>query len=111
MKKVIAVFLCVAMMVVMIPSFFASASPLPAQEAVVVAADESGTGQVNNDLLDPITTLVQFFELWGGILQAIVGSEVWNEFLPGLMKAAQVVSAAEFFQSIVALWNDIVGNK
>ncbi|MBQ7542283.1 MAG: hypothetical protein IJT44_08365 [Clostridia bacterium] len=109
MKKVIAVFLCMVMTIVMIPSFFASAATLPAQE-VVVAADDSGTGdtgQVDNSLADPITLIKQFIELWGGLFKTIVGSEVWQEFLPALKKVLQLVSVGDLFKTIGQMFKDI----
>ena len=107
MKKVLAVFLCAVMMAVMIPSFFASAAVLPAQEAVVVAADDAGTGQVDNSLADPATLITQFIALWGGLFKTIVGSDVWQNFLPALKKVLSLVSIGEFFKTIGALWNDV----
>ena len=108
MKKFFAILMCMVMTVVMIPSFFASAAELPAQEAVVVAADDnSGTGQVDNSLADPISALTGFFELWGGLLKTIVGSDVWSNFLPALKQVLSIVSIKEFFGTIGAIWKDV----
>lgn len=106
MKKIIAILMCMVMMLVMIPSFFASAATLPAQqEAVVVAADDSG--QIDNSLADPISALSGFFELWGGLLKTIVGSDVWSNFLPALKKVLSIVSIGDFFKTIGAIWKDV----
>ncbi|MBQ7546082.1 MAG: hypothetical protein IJT41_03845 [Clostridia bacterium] len=108
MKKILAAFLCAVMMAVMIPSFFASAAPAPVQEAVVVAAADTGsTGQVDNSLADPLTLITQFIELWGGLFKTIVGSDVWQNFLPALKKVLSLVSIGDFFKTIGALWNDV----
>ena len=105
MKKAIAVFLCMVMMAVMIPSFFASAVKLPTAQEAVVAADDSGdTGQVDNSLADPITMIKQFIELWGGLFKTIIGSEVWKEFVPALKKVLEVVSIGDFFKTIGELF-------
>ena len=84
MKKAIAILMCMVMTLVMIPSFFASAAALP-EEAVVVAAADSGTGQVDNSL----------------------GSDVWNNFLPALKQVLSIVSLKEFFSTIGSLWSDV----
>ncbi len=108
MKKFIAIILCMVMTLAMIPSFFASAATLPAQqEAVVVAADDSGTGQVDNSLADPLSALMQFFELWGGLFKTIVGTDVWQNFLPALKQVLSVVSIGEFFKTIGQIWKDV----
>ena len=106
MKKAIAILMCMVMTLVMIPSFFASAAALP-EEAVVVAAADSGTGQVDNSLADPLTALQGFFELWGGILKTVIGSDVWNNFLPALKQVLSIVSLKEFFSTIGSLWSDV----
>ena len=108
MKKIIAILMCMVMTLVMIPSFFASAAALPAQqEAVVVAADDSGSGQVDNSLADPLSALTGFLELWGGLLKTIVGSDVWSNFLPALKQVLSFVSIGEFFKTIGAIWKDV----
>lgn len=108
MKKFLAVLMCMVMTIAMVPSFFASAAALPAQqEAVVVAADDSGTGQVDNSLADPMEALKGFLELWGGLLKTIVGSDVWQNFLPALKQVLSLVSIGEFFKTIGALWKDV----
>ena len=106
MKKFVAIFLCVVMTLAMIPSFFASAATLPAQPVVAAAAD-SGTGQVDNSLADPISALTGFLELWGGILKTLVGSEVWQNFLPALKQVLSIVSLGEFFKTIGQIWKDV----
>lgn len=103
MKKAIAIFLCMVIMTVMIPSFFASAAPLPAEEGVVVAA---------NDTEDPtgiIAVFLKFIELWGGLFKTVVGSDIWQNFLPALKKVLSLVSLNEFFKTISALWQNING--
>ena len=108
MKKVIAIFLCMVMTLVMIPSFFAQAATLPTQqEAVVVAADDSDSGQVDNSLVDPLNALLQFFELWGGLFKTIVGSDVAQNFIPALKKVLSIVSLSEFFKTIGQIWQDV----
>ena len=108
MKKILAILLCMVMTAMMIPSFFASAAVLPAQqEAVVVAADDAG--QVDNSLVDPINTVVDFFKLWVGLLKTIVGTDVWQNFLPTLKQVMSIVSLSEFFKTIGQMWRDIHG--
>lgn len=106
MKKFVAVFLCMVMMMTMIPSFFASAAVVPADEtAVVVAADD--TGSDNKDTESIGNTIKGFIELWGGLLKAILGQDVIQNFLPALKKVLFIVSPAEFFKTLGQLWNDI----
>ena len=107
MKKFTAIFLCMIMMLTLIPSFFASAATLPTQEAVVAAAADSGTGQVDNSLADPVTLLTNFFTLWGGLLKTIVGNDVWKNFWPALKQVLSVVSIGEFFKTIGQIWSDV----
>ena len=106
MKKFIAVFLCMVLMATMIPSFFASAAVIPAQEeaAVVVAADDSDGSKDTASIGD---TIKGFIELWGGLLKAILGEDVLQNFLPALKKVLSVVSIGEFFKTIGQIWNDI----
>jgi hypothetical protein len=106
MKKATAILMCMVMMLVMIPSFFASAAALP-EETAVVAADDAGTGQVDNSLADPLTAMKGFIELWGGILKTILGSDVWNNFLPALKQVLSLVSIKDFFSTIGAIWKDV----
>lgn len=107
MKKILAAFLCMVMMAVMIPSFFASAAAVPAQQTVAAAADSGSTGQVDNSLADPIKLVTQFIELWGGLFKTIVGSDVWQNFLPALKKVLSLVSIGEFFSTIGDLWKTV----
>ncbi len=107
MKKFTAIFLCMIMMLTLIPSFFASAATLPTQEVAVVAADDSSTGQVDNSLADPITLLTDFFGLWGGLFKTIVGNDVWTSFLPALKQVLSLVSIGEFFKTIGQIWQDV----
>ena len=111
MKKMLSIFLCVVMLIVMIPSCFASAAVLPAQQpaAVVVAADDSGTGQVDNSLAGFDEMIAQFIELWGGLLKVIVGSEVWSDFIPALVSVLSSISFPEIFKTLTQLWHDITG--
>ena len=108
MKKFLAVFLCMVMTLVMIPSFFASAAVLPQQEAVAVAADDD-SGQVDNSLVDPINTLIDFIKLWGGLFKTVVGTDVWQNFLPALKQVLSLVSLGEFFKTIGQIWKDVRG--
>ena len=107
MKKIVAIFLCMVMMMTMVPSFFASAATVPTQQdaAVVVAAD--GTDSSNKDTESIGNTIKGFIELWGGLLKAILGQEVIQNFLPALKKVLFLVSPAEFFKTIGQIWNDI----
>ena len=102
--------MCMVMALVMIPSFFASAAELPAQqEAAVVAADDAGTGQVDNTLKDLPEVLAKLYELLSGGLKVLVGSDVFQNFVPALKKVLSVVSIGEFFKTVAALWKDITG--
>ena len=104
MKKLIAVFLCMVMMATMIPSFFASAAAAPAAagvQEVVAQNDDSGSDLYN--------ALKGFIELWGGLFQLILGSEVAQGFLPALKQVLSLVSIKEFFSTIGSIWSDVTG--
>ncbi len=103
MKKLVAVFLCMVMLLTMIPSFFASAAAVPAaDEAQVVAQnDESGS--------DLFNALKGFIELWGGLLKLILGSDVAQGFLPALKQVLSIASLKDFFSTIGSIWKDVTG--
>lgn len=109
MKKLVAIFLCMVMTLVMVPSFFASAATLPAQQEAVVAADDGSgdSGQVDNSLVDPLNALIEFFQLWGGLFKTVVGTDVWQNFLPALKQVLSIVSLGEFFKTIGQIWKDV----
>ncbi|MBR4491007.1 hypothetical protein IKP13_10270 [bacterium] len=103
MKKFIAVLMCMVMCLTMIPSFFASASVLPAdgQAEVVAQNDESGS--------DLLSALKGFVDLWGGLFNLIIGSDVAKNFLPALKDVLKLVSIGDFFSVVGRIWKDVVG--
>ena len=107
MKKFIAVFLCVIMMATMIPSFFASA-----EDTIVTSGAAAGTttGTTNNkDTAGLIETISGFIELWGGLLKAILGSDLMEGFGPALKQVLNIFSFGDFFANLGQLWKDIAG--
>ena len=102
MKKLIAVFLCMVMLLTMIPTFFASAATVPAEALEVVAQnDDSGS--------DLFNALKGFIELWGGLFKLILGSDVAQNFLPALKQVLSISSLKDFFGTIGDIWKDVTG--
>ena len=99
MKKFLSVFVLVALMITMIPTFFASAAPVPAEgeTAAVVAQNDEG----NVGLGEALSGLG---ELWGGLLKLVTGEGGLAEFAKAFVQVL-----GDFFRTFGKLWGDIVG--
>ena len=94
MKKFLAVFLCMVMICVMIPSFFASA------ESAVAPV----TGTVDNTLKGLPEVLGTLYTFITKGFQTLIGSEAFKYF----QKAFTFSSIQDFFGSIGNIWNDVM---
>lgn len=109
MKKFIAAFLCMVMMMTMIPSFFASAKALPAEEAAVVAMDDNpaNPNTPSRETEGILTTIQQFIQLWSGLFEKIIGPVVMEQFGPALKKVLNIVPLGQFFQAVKDIFSGI----
>ncbi len=94
LKKVLAVVLCIATLMTLMPMLFASAA-----DTKVAAQDE---------LADLGTTIIGWFQLWGGLLKTAIGPVVTENIGPALKQLLLGnLSFGDFFSSLGEIAKDL----